>query len=623
MPDFTAYEPQQPEQNILARIDTMVGLSMKGASAKRKQMRRNEQMKSGDHFAIFPNLDKDKQRVVYNMTFEVIETIMPILAELLPKPDVVPEPTQIKGLDLNDLLKNAEELEDGIQYQWRKAGMREDWPMALKTALIYGQCPIRCLPRKESNFLDIDLVDNFGFLLDGGGATTVKDSEWIITMVPIYMSELVRIYGEEETRGINPQGRLDGFRQFHLFPEKSRDSASSTGGGSVTTDTDGAATTLDLDEKGKVGQNRNLGMVLLTDVWCRHRISDQDPDPNERPEPMEKYHHVTRAGKRVLADETSDYPVGEPPFVMVVNYPEPKSPWGIGEPEQIESLNVAADVLLTEANNAAVMGGNPPVTVTEDMKAANPTGLNLKPNKTVWMKNKATVIKWMEPKQVSPALVGLPMMISEMINTVSGVHDATAGRKPGGVTAASAIAKLQDAANSRINYKEKSSLRGPLTDLYGKMLKHIEGLEGDDAFISRNRADGRAQVSTYGPKNFKNSQYSVTAGVPITENKTDLVSMLLEIAPLLGLTPDELIALMPPELRDLIQAVRNRGKDQGPLAGLDTSKLTEPELAILQGDDEDAIADLLISLKERGIHSMPLDEDLQAAQNGAAGVTAP
>ncbi len=618
----TYYQPSQAEMNILARIDTMLATSMKNVAEKRRQMRRNEQMIGGDHLAIFPNLDKDKSRVIYNITFEVIETIMPILAELLPKPDVKPEPTEIKDLDLNALLQDAEDLEDGVMHQWYQAGMREKWPMALKAALNYGQTPIRCLPnKKNAKYLDIDMVPNFGFFLDSGGATSVKNSEWIITAMPIYMSELVRTYGDKAA-GIKAQGNLNGFREFVLFPEKAKGADGKSGADSVTTDTDGAATKVDLDTKSKIGQNRNLGQVLLVDVWCRHRVSNIEPSADEIPEPMEKYHHLTRAGNRLLVDETSDYPVGDPPFVMIVNYPQPGSPWGIGEPEQIESLNVAIDIMNGEAVDAAVMGGNPPLTATEDMKATHPDGINLKPRKTVWLKSKASIAKWMEPKQVSSALVGLPVQYSEFINTVSGVHDATAGRKPGGVTAASAIARLQDAANSRIKYKEKSSMRGPLTDLFDKVLTHIEQLNGDESFIGKDRTDGRPKISTYGKKNFKNSKFSVTAGVPITENKTQLIEMLVELAPMLGLTPDELVQLMPPELRDLIQAVRNRSKDQGPLAGLDKSQLNETELAILEGNDEDAIQNLLISLKERGIYSPPIDEDLKAGPNGQAGVTA-
>ena len=84
MPDPTVYEPTEGERFQIARVATMFALSMQAQAARRKQGRRNEQMIGGDHFAIFPNLDKDKSRVVYNMCFEVLETIMPILADLLP-----------------------------------------------------------------------------------------------------------------------------------------------------------------------------------------------------------------------------------------------------------------------------------------------------------------------------------------------------------------------------------------------------------------------------------------------------------------------------------------------------------------------------------------------------------
>ncbi len=618
-PDTSTYVPSEGERNILNRIDNMLALSMKDSQKKRKQMRRNEEMVGGDHFAIFPNLDKDKSRVMYNMSFQTIETIIPVLTELLPKPDVFPEPVTTEKIDLDELFQKSQDIEDAIEYLWRKAGMRADWPMMLKTMLVYGQCPIRALPSKKTKFMDIEAIDNFGFFLDGGGATSLRDSEWIITAIPIYMSELIRVYGKEKTEGIVAQGKLDGFRQFHLFPEKNRRNTK-TGTDAVTTDTDTTSATLDLDDKDNPAVNRSLGQVLLIDIWSRHRVSNEPITDNEIPEPMDKYHHLTKAGNRLLVDETSDYPVGEPPFVMPVNYPQPKSPWGFGESEQIESLDVAQDMLLSEATDAAIMGGNPPVTATEDMRAANPLGINLKPRKTVWKPTLSSRVEWMDPKQVSQALVELPFGLENMIQSVSGVHDATAGRKPGGVTAASAIARLQEAAANRINHKEKSSLRGPLSELYTKMLKHIEDLKKDESFISKNRFNGTPKISTFGPSKFKDSAFIVTAGVPVVESKTDLVNLLIELAPTLGLTPDELIGLMPPEIRDVIQSVRNRSQAQGPLSGLDRSKLSEEENAILDSGDEDAIQDLLINLTERGLFKPPAEQNLAAAPGGAANV---
>lgn len=615
------YEPSPYETHQIARMMSMVNMSMRAQALRRTQWRRNEQMMAGDHFAVFTNLDPNKSRVVYNMCFDVIETIMPILADLLPKPEVKPEPTKTRGQNLRELLAQAQKIEDGIQHQWNKAGMRRKYPLALKASLVYGQQPIRILKNtKNPNFLDIELVDNFAFFLDGGGATSVQTSQWIFTAVPVYITELIRTYGKEQTAGIVPEGALDNFRAFHLFPEESRRRDGRTGSDTVTSNKDVGTDTFDLDIRAKGDRNRVLGQVLLYDFWSKQKILGEPMDPDEMPVPVDKYHHLTFAGKRVLVDKESPYAVGDPPFTMIVNYPQAKSPWGIGESEQIETLNVAADVLLSEAVDGAVLGGNPPVTATEDMKAANPGGIKIVPRGTIWLKTRASLVAWMETKQISPALVGLPIQISDFVNTVSGVHEASRGRKPGGVTAASAIAKLQDAANNRIRYKEKSSLRGPLEEIYTKVLKHIQTLKGNLTFLARQRTDGREKLATYGPDDFKTGGFVVTAGVPITENKVDLVNLLTELAPLLALQPDEMVELLPAEIRNLIQSVRNRFKDQGPLAGLDMEQLTGIEIEVLKGDDEDQIMAVLASLQERGLYSPPIDQDLQLAPNGRPGV---
>ncbi len=586
-------------KQIIRRFD----MSLKAQGPHRRQWRRNEEMVNGDHFAIFKNHDPDKSKVVLNLCFEVIETIMPILTDILPKPDVMPDPATIENIDLKTMMDTAQKIEDGVYHQWRGAEMPEEWPMAAKSALLYGNGPIRMLTG-DGKFMEIDPVDIFGWFLDPS-TKSVKKASWIMTAMPIYLSTLHRTYGDK-AKGVKAQGRLDAFRSFHLFPEQSRGTSSETMSGTAPE----TASITDLVGTGEKADKDNLDQVLLIDAWLDHEVDYDEEfvseEGGEAPKSRETYRHITIAGDRVLVYEESDYEIGDPPFTQIINYPQPNSPWGKGESEQIETMNLAADVILSEAVDGTILAGNPPLKITQDVKKANPNGIKVGPKEEIVLPNRLSLVEWMQHKGLPAEAMRLPMMFVDFINTVSGVTDVTQGRTPARVTAGYAIDKLQSAAQGRIRFKEKSSLRGPLVDIYKHIIRHIKNnLKEPVAFIKRDRMSGAYRPASYGADDFKDQDFIVRAGIPITENKSQMMELIIQIAPILGLTPDELIELMPSEIRDVIQSVRNRSQNAGPLAGIDPSLLSEGEQEILNSGDEDAIAKLLYSLQQRGLYTPP------------------
>ncbi len=608
------YTPGEEETRIVKAVRRRFDISLRESSDRRRQWRRNEQLVYGDHYAIFKNLDKSKSRIILNLIFETIETIMPHLAEILPKPDVLPEPTQTEELNITEMMEKAQKMEDGIYHQWRKAEADEVWMMALKAALTYGNSPIRMLPGEQ--YIDIELIDIFSWFPDPF-AGRFKKAQWYVTASPVYLTEIARIYGPDKVRGLKGEGRLDQYRSFHLFPEQHRDRKA----GATTGNLMEQAGSADYGRAGEPGGRDMLDQTLLIDLWCAHDLEENIDrlDQGEAPTPREKYLHATVAGDRLLVEpEDSDYETGDPPFTDIVNYPQPNSLWGIGEPEQLETLNLAADVILSEAVDGAVLAGNPPITATADMKAENPHGIKTGPRETIWLPTRASVVKWLEAKRLPSEMLALPMLLIDMANGVSGVSDVIKGRREGAVTAASAIARLQAAAQSRIRFKEQYSIRVPLGHIYNHIARFIQNNVVEPiAFLKRDRATGDYRASSYSAGDFEGEKFWIRAGVPLTENKAELIQLLAELAPLLQLPPDVLLELMPSEIRDMILAVLNRKRKEGALAGVDMEQLSPEEQAILQGDDEDAIMNLLISLQQRGLYSPP-QQNLMGAEQGPA-----
>lgn len=600
-------------------------MSLRDMHGRRKKWRRAEELISGDHFAIFPNLDEDKSRIVYNACHEVIETIMPILTDLLPVPEVKPRPTgDVAGLNLRDLMAQAEELEAGIEDQWEVNDLDESWSMALKSSLDFGNGPMRVLDYQKE--LYVDLVDIFSWF-PAPNYRGVKFAQWLMTATPVYISEIADTYGPDAIVGLKPEGELDKFRTFNLV-KQADDSQTPHSISHSRPEQSGSDDFVLAEEHRNRGR---LGEVLLIDLWSMHSLENDEHDPTQTTVPGEAkrlthYQHLTWASNKVCAfEKESKYEIGEPPFIDIVNYPQPNSGWGQGEPDQIEQMNLAIDIILSEATDAAIMAGNPPLIVTKDVQTANPTGIRAQAGKLLVKPNRSSIIEWMQSWQMPQYMQSLPVMMVDFINRISGVHDVSTGRKPGQVIAAAAIEKLQEAAQSRVRFKVKASMRGPIKHLYKIILRHIiKNIDEPQSRVSQNRQTGNLVLRQYSGKGLKMDDFVVTAGQPLFQNKADLVNLMLQLQMPLGLLPDEMVQLMPPEIRGIIMAIRSSQQGADAREGIDMAQLTEEEKEILNGDDEDARTRLLMRLRKRGAYNPPSTiEPMERAEHGTPANIAP
>ena len=201
---------EKTDLNLINQGRRRFVLSLRAQQARRKRWRRNEELISGDHFAVFPDLPEDKSRIVFNACHEVIETIMPILTELLPIPEVTPRPQQmIEGMNLREYMAQAEALEAGIEDQWEKHDLDEYWSDALKSSLDFGNGPMRILTYQGD--LVIDLIDIFSWF-PSPNYRGVKSAQWLITAAPVYLSDIAATYGADSVKNLKIEGKLDHYR---------------------------------------------------------------------------------------------------------------------------------------------------------------------------------------------------------------------------------------------------------------------------------------------------------------------------------------------------------------------------------------------------------------------------
>jgi hypothetical protein len=155
----------------------------------------------------------------------------------------------------------------------------------------------------------------------------------------------------------------------------------------------------------------------------------------------------------VLEDKESPYEDGKFPFHLLKCYDVPFEFWGKGEIEQLLSPQTYINDLMNQIIDNARLTANMPWILDKNSgigkgQLTNRPGLIIR-------KNPGTEVKREQPPAMPNYVKDMVETLKQDVEIISGVHDITQGRKPGSVSAASAIVALQEAAQARIRLKVK------------------------------------------------------------------------------------------------------------------------------------------------------------------------
>lgn len=160
------------------------------------------------------------------------------------------------------------------------------------------------------------------------------------------------------------------------------------------------------------------------------------------------------ANKVVLESGPNEYEDGKMPFSRVQNYVNQRQFWGISDVEQLESPQKVFNKLISFSLDVLTLMGNPIWKVgagsgvdTENL--FNQPGLVIEADDI-------SQIQREEGVQLQPYVLQLIDRLKVWFDDVSGSQDISRGAKPEGVTAASAIQSLQEAAQTRIRQKSRN-----------------------------------------------------------------------------------------------------------------------------------------------------------------------
>lgn len=164
---------------------------------------------------------------------------------------------------------------------------------------------------------------------------------------------------------------------------------------------------------------------------------------------------IVYANQVILQDDPNEYEDEVKfPYQRLTNYILPRSFWGISELEPLEGPQRVFNKLISYVLDVLYLTGNPIWIVSTDSGVDTQNLVN-QPGLIIEKEPNSDVHR--EPGvALQPYVLSVIDRLKEWFEQLSGSQDVTRGIAPGSVTAASAIADLQNAAQTRIRLKTKN-----------------------------------------------------------------------------------------------------------------------------------------------------------------------
>ena len=480
---------ENTEQKTVLWVQNLRNTSLKStaggearSSGTFERMDRNLRFYNSDQWE--RSMPRHRAQIVDNRCFANVEAVLPIVTDNRPRAEITAKEEEDKQV--------VDMLADAYYSKWDDLDLQMKGEQAMKSALVLseGYWKVYWDPTAANGYGDlrIDVVSPKNIFFDPNARDyLLKDAHYVGYHAAVRLSGLKARYPDMAMK-------LEAKWMINNLSPEVRDSftSESLGGVTVTDDASGTGTRW-VNAKG--GMLDGSEKMELTEVWVDDMtIEELTPDyivtfdgdtkPQEHSPEIEqqmieqgidfdivgakdltklgyedgtrhrrKYPNgriITIAGDILLRDKPSPYKHGRSPYVRFFRYPVPDRGYFYGEIDQIIPLQMELNKRKSQIIDIMNITANPPmlINIASGIKAAkmtNEPGLIIPTNMDV-----DRAAKWLQVPNIPSALFVQIDQISQDIDTVSGVHDITQGRRPTGITAAAAIETLQEAAQTRI-----------------------------------------------------------------------------------------------------------------------------------------------------------------------------
>ena len=434
------FEPTQQERTLIAKLNKLF--------AKYRHVRNRYDNDWMDDYKFFRGRQWSEQRPSYrhseviNIVFQTIQSQVPILTDARPKFEYVPEEPSDREF--------AEFMNEITTSDWQSGNWLYKLTEVLYDGHIYGTglSYLKWDQEKRDGRGAIDYsTEEIFFAYPDPDSENVNDkSKGFMRAEPMTLADIKHKWPERGKFVTSDVDDLLDASKSDLEPLKFRDP---TGSKSIIESS--AANVHPLDEK------KALVIEAYVQDWEIEEVEVTEDDGSKAFEQRLRYpngRRVVYAGKVVLEDGPNPYDDGKYPWQRWTNYVLPREFWGESEISQIKGPQKIFNKIYSFVLDAMTMTGNP-IWIIDHDSGIDPDKLTNTPGLVV-EKNPGTEARRAEGTQLQPYILQTLDRVKEYIDQIAGAQDITRGIPTGGVTAAAAIADLQNAAQTRIRQKARN-----------------------------------------------------------------------------------------------------------------------------------------------------------------------
>lgn len=440
----TGYEPSESEEKTIKMVDRLFQRS--------KNAKKAYDEKWLDYYRMFRGKQWKDARPSYrhseviNLVFRAIQSEVPILTDGLPKPEFLP-------VEPNDF-ELAQILNDVLDSDWTANNWAYKFTEALYDSHIYGN-GFGCL-KWDADLLDgmggIDFhsADPFYQFPDPYSMDVNEKSRYYIEAEPVDIEVLKQRYPEKaqfikaDIVDITKRDKQVSEQVRYKSPTDNR------------TVLEGSSS-YDLE-------SRNEALEVCCYVKDMEETEEETESINQETGEISKL-YVKKLkypnGRKIVvingvlcSDEPIPYDDQKFPYIRLTNYILPREFWGISEVEQLESPQKIFNKLVSFALDVLTLMGNP-IWIVDNTSGIDTDNLFNRPGLIV-EKEPNSEVRREEGVQLQPYVLQMIDRMKGWFDDISGSNDVSRGVRPEGITAASAITALQDAAQTRLRQKTRN-----------------------------------------------------------------------------------------------------------------------------------------------------------------------
>ena len=378
---------------------------------------------------------------VINLIFQSVQHSVPIISDIRPQFSFLPmEPSDHLVAEVFNKVANAD---------WERNGWGQDVLEMLYDGHIYGTGFIGTFFDADANLgvgnIDIKSQDPFYCYPDPSAKDVNRDCDYFIYAEPKDVDKLKRQFPKFADH-IKPDiSNLMEQRENILYDHTHRSPISPTE--DIATDHTG------MDSKHKT--------LVITCFMKDDEVEESEEYDEDQEKTVfkskKKYpngRRVVKIGEFIVEDGPNPYEDEKYPWAAWRNYVDPRMFWGISEVQQLKGPQRTFNKLISFALDVVTLMGNP-IWVVDDTADIDTENLFNQPGLIV-EKAAGSEVRREAGVQLQPFVLDLITRMEGWFNGLAGTNDVSQGAKPAGVSAASAINLLQEAAETRLRQKSRN-----------------------------------------------------------------------------------------------------------------------------------------------------------------------